>query len=305
MPYPLCRHIKTTGLQCQSPALTGGPHCFFHARLYARHSGFRHTPETRGYLIPGQHIELAPLEDCESIQLSLSVVINALATGQLDVKRATALLYGLSIASVNARRLTRGPYAPALVRSAERTPDGIDLAQPGLTALFPDEFDDDDEDDDDEEFADGESIADVSASAPAPTRHEAVFPSEPPQIRHSERSKSRSELRSRRIPAKPTHLNRSNPFHPKRSPVKSVSSVKIGVKPCPSTKFRLTRPRWIALRVRALSFANRPVDHRHFFLPACPSQDKSNSHRDGVEMQPQTAVVVAGERNSRSQRDAD
>jgi len=131
MPYPLCRHIRTNGLQCQSPALTGAVHCFYHARLYQRHSGFRYTNESRGYLIPGQHVELAPLEDADAVQVALSVVINALATGALETNRATALLYGLSLASVNARRLSAPPYAPDQVRTAHQTPEGLDLAQPG------------------------------------------------------------------------------------------------------------------------------------------------------------------------------
>ena len=73
MQYELCRHIKTNGLRCQDAAL---------------------TEATRGYLIPGQLIELTALEDHEedrkSVQVSLSVVINALATEQpLEIKRAT------------------------------------------------------------------------------------------------------------------------------------------------------------------------------------------------------------------------
>jgi hypothetical protein len=133
MTYLLCRHIRTSGLQCQAPALTGGIHCFFHDRLYQRHSSFRFTPATRGYLLPGRDIQLAPLEDRESIQVALSVVINALATGNLETKRATALLYGLQIASSNSARLRHAAHDPELVRTAETTPDGLDLALPGNT----------------------------------------------------------------------------------------------------------------------------------------------------------------------------
>lgn len=84
MPYPLCRHIKTNGLQCEAPSLTGESFCYFHTRLHQRHAAFRHTDRTRGYLVPGQHIELAPIEDRDSVQLALSLVINALAAGQLE-----------------------------------------------------------------------------------------------------------------------------------------------------------------------------------------------------------------------------
>ena len=149
MQFPICRHIRTNGLQCKAPALTSGLHCYFHDRLYQRHSGFRHTPATRGYLVPGQHIELAPLEDRESIQVALSVVINALATGQLETRRATALLYGLQMASTNAHRLVESTYPPDLVRTVDSSPEGLDLAEPGL--LWDEDADESDLWDDDED----------------------------------------------------------------------------------------------------------------------------------------------------------
>src|SRR5271168_592103 len=129
MEVPICRHIKTNGLQCHDPSLNDAPYCYFHTRLHQRHAAFRHTPATRGYLIPSQHIELTALEDRESVQVALSVVINALATGKLDIKRATALLYGLQLASNNARGLYTEPYAARVVRSIEPSPEGLDLAQ--------------------------------------------------------------------------------------------------------------------------------------------------------------------------------
>jgi len=62
MQYELCRHIKTNGTRCKAPSLTDGLWCYFHHRLHQRHDAFRHTEATRGYLIPGQHIELTALE---------------------------------------------------------------------------------------------------------------------------------------------------------------------------------------------------------------------------------------------------
>ncbi len=141
MQYPLCRHIKTNGLQCHSPALTDGQWCYFHHRLHQQHGTLRQTEATRGYLIPGQHIELTTLEDRESVQVALSVVINALATGNLDIKRATALLYGLQLASNNARGLHTEPYAANTVRSIEPSPEGLDLAEPGATCEVEDAAD--------------------------------------------------------------------------------------------------------------------------------------------------------------------
>jgi hypothetical protein len=133
MNLDLCRHIKSNGTRCKSPALTERPFCFFHNRLYDRHAGFRHTAATRGYLLPGQHIELTPLEDRDSVQLALSLVINALATGQLEIKRATALLYGLQLASHNAERTRSEPFAHSIVLSTDSLPDGLEVAIPGGT----------------------------------------------------------------------------------------------------------------------------------------------------------------------------
>jgi hypothetical protein len=157
MQYPLCRHIKTNGLQCQAPALTGQQWCYFHSRLHQSHQKFRYTGAARGYLLPGQHIELSTLEDRESVQVALSTVINALATGNLDIRRATALLYGLQLASQNATSLNTKPYAPKVVRDVESSPEGLDLAQPGATLEITDRYDSkadldlDDEDKDENE----------------------------------------------------------------------------------------------------------------------------------------------------------
>jgi hypothetical protein len=114
MQYELCRHIKANGIQCKAPSLTGEEWCYFHNRLHQRHSHYRHTAATRGYLLPGQHIQLTALEDRESVQVALSVVINALATGHLDTKRATALLYGLQLRPHSGRALRpqRRPQSP-------------------------------------------------------------------------------------------------------------------------------------------------------------------------------------------------
>jgi hypothetical protein len=160
MQYTLCRHIKTNGTRCKAPSLTDGLWCYFHHHLHQRHTTFRHTEATRGYLIPGQHIELTALEDRESVQVALSVVINALATGQLDTRRATALLYGLQLASNNTRGLQTQPFAPDVVRAIEPSPEGLDLAEPGAIYEITDDpetkflwegFEHDGEEDDDDD----------------------------------------------------------------------------------------------------------------------------------------------------------
>jgi hypothetical protein len=148
-------NIKTNGTPCKAPSLTGGPWCYFHHRLHDRHKTYRHTEATRGYLVPGQHIELTALEDRESVQLALSCVINALATGRLETKRATALLYGLQLASNNAASLRTEPSAP--VRTVEPSPEGLDLAEPRVAEEEPelsltwDPIDEDDEEEEEDE----------------------------------------------------------------------------------------------------------------------------------------------------------
>jgi hypothetical protein len=150
MQYELCRHVKTNGTRCKSPSLDGAKWCYFHNRFHQRHTTYRHTEATRGYLVPGQHIELTALEDRESVQLALSCVINALATGRLEAKRATALLYGLQLASTNARGLYVEPSATNVVRTVEPTHDGLDLAE-GATLDTDDiyTFEEEEEEDDD------------------------------------------------------------------------------------------------------------------------------------------------------------
>ena len=151
MKLDLCRHIKTNGLRCKSPSVTQTVYCYFHTRLHRSHAALRPQGEAARYVIAGQHVQLLALEDRESVQTALSVVINALALGQLETSRATALLYGLQLAAMNSAKLNTQPYAPNIVRSIDSSPEGLDLAQPGTTIEFLDqeENEDGEEEDDD------------------------------------------------------------------------------------------------------------------------------------------------------------
>ena len=92
---PECRHIKTSGGKCGSPALRGKPYCYYHSRLKER------AAQPRS---PYLAIELpASLEDRGSIQLALSEIVIAVAENRIDTKRAGILLYALQIASSNAK----------------------------------------------------------------------------------------------------------------------------------------------------------------------------------------------------------
>jgi hypothetical protein len=160
MQYALCRHIKTNGTQCEAPSLSQGQWCFFHSRLHQRHSRFRPIEAVSDSIIRAQPVHLSALEDRESVQVALSVVINALASGQMEPRQATALLYGLQIASSNLARIDSNPSPSKVVVSAEPTTDGQYLAEPGAvyevtdtpdTKLLWEGFEDGEEDDEEEE----------------------------------------------------------------------------------------------------------------------------------------------------------
>jgi hypothetical protein len=133
MEVPICRHIRTNGLQCRAPQLHRTPYCYFHARLHQRHAPYR-NPVAGAAPAP---LHLGPLEDRESIQVALSVVLNALAAHQLDRRHATALLYGLQLASNNAARLDLAPSPTQVVRSLEPAQPHPNLAPAGPTGPTP------------------------------------------------------------------------------------------------------------------------------------------------------------------------
>ena len=146
MPYQFCRHIKSNGERCESPRLRTGNFCHFHNRLHQQHrlavSGGRNSEvmlpvlDKSGTLVgmepaPTQTLDLGPLEDRTSVQMAISTVLNALAAGRLERSRATALLYGLQLASSNcmSHKCEHG-YAFRPVSDVEITPEGA-IPRPG------------------------------------------------------------------------------------------------------------------------------------------------------------------------------
>jgi hypothetical protein len=144
----LCRHIKTNGQRCKSPSLGLLAFCYFHSRLHRRHKELLKSSSALAVAHPKPtlstpeepqsapdyatqnpiELDLPPVEDAESIQVSISLLIAALARNRIDPKRAAVLLYGLQLASSNAKSIITEPYTSSVIRSVARTKSGRDLA---------------------------------------------------------------------------------------------------------------------------------------------------------------------------------
>lgn len=124
MAYLLCRHIRTNGRRCKAPALREELWCYFHHRLHARHRQVRPIGT-----VPGPDaLDLPAIEDNDSIQVALSLVVNALAGGKLDEKRARAIFLGLTLANRNLHDLMPMPSTDDRVLSYMPTLDGFAMA---------------------------------------------------------------------------------------------------------------------------------------------------------------------------------
>ena len=99
MATDLCNHIKANGTCCESPALRDNDYCYFHAASRQRIKRQRRQARLRAPL------EIPILEDAESIQLAIGDVLNALLAGQIDLKTAGLVLYGLQTAAGNVRHV--------------------------------------------------------------------------------------------------------------------------------------------------------------------------------------------------------
>jgi hypothetical protein len=185
MPTTYCRHIRTNGRRCCSPALRTSAFCYYHGHSIERHRGLKAPAATDAMpaiihpLNTDEHrqrnpilaeyfagvapqpaplmLAFPPLEDRESIQIALSMLICALGQNRLDPKLATTMLYGLQVASANAVKLDLQPSANQVVRSTVIDPTGAELApdeDPQEIIEFNkwlEHYDDDDDEEEDEE----------------------------------------------------------------------------------------------------------------------------------------------------------
>jgi hypothetical protein len=152
----LCRHIKTNGRRCQSPAIKGTPLCFHHRNIHRTHrrpqsaeslmstwkedtlKGYRVAdidPLAVARAYPKQNeFHFPALEDAESVQLATSMLFQAIATGQIHFLRAKLLLATLKVATLNMRAVTTAArYTPdpgPIPTEVVRTTSGHILAAP-------------------------------------------------------------------------------------------------------------------------------------------------------------------------------
>lgn len=79
-----------SGDHCHAPALRSGPYCYYHVQPRYRRPKRRRRPKL--FVIP-------PLNDRKNIEKAISQVLNAVAVGRLDERRAGLFIYGLRLAA--------------------------------------------------------------------------------------------------------------------------------------------------------------------------------------------------------------
>lgn len=154
-----CRHVRSNNTRCPAAALKGSHWCFYHTQLHQQQRLARQRSEAArkprlsdGTFTPGNSagreansactteagkqleqtneselslpLQLPAADETASIQLALIQVLQALAANQLDPRRAGLLLYGLQVASSNARNV----ILQSSIRSVTYTEEGVPLA---------------------------------------------------------------------------------------------------------------------------------------------------------------------------------
>jgi len=141
--YPECRHLYVTGRRCGSPALRDQTLCYYHARTQKRHRKAVSDNLTMIHeLITDENgkpiltlapkdrpiFDFPPIEDRESIQVAVSMIINALGRNVIDPKRAASILYALQIAAAVTRPDDDNAAKFIPETDPVLSPDGPDLA---------------------------------------------------------------------------------------------------------------------------------------------------------------------------------
>jgi hypothetical protein len=150
-----CRYIKTGGVRCGAIALTEKQFCFWHTNINRRHAEAKPSPKYPKFYNSQNELkhrqkdhladdyysasringptadELPPLEDPESIQLAISMVLASLADFRIETKRANLMLYALRLAMMNEPRIR--PAAENSVTDIVTNEFGVEMAAPRPT----------------------------------------------------------------------------------------------------------------------------------------------------------------------------
>lgn len=127
--YPIeirrCRHLKTNGTQCGSPALKGKELCFYHEQ---------NQPRAVELYMDGERysdgsVVLPVFEDAHAIQTVIRQVVQLMLTRRIERKDAGLLLYAMQIASGNLKLMQAEKAKPTQVvvepDKATETPLGM------------------------------------------------------------------------------------------------------------------------------------------------------------------------------------
>lgn len=127
--YPIefrrCRHVKTNGTQCGSPALKGKELCFYHEQNQPREIELY----TDGERYSDGSMVLPVFEDAHAIQTVIRQVVQLMLARRIERKDAGLLLYALQIASGNLKLMQAEKARPTQVvvepDKAAETPLGM------------------------------------------------------------------------------------------------------------------------------------------------------------------------------------
>jgi len=96
--YPLCRHTKTDGRRCKSPALHTSAFCYFHQKQRRTRRSMIDTGPTLAMTLLET---LSELRDARTIQRALSLVAQGIASNRIPPSQAGKMLAALELAVRN------------------------------------------------------------------------------------------------------------------------------------------------------------------------------------------------------------
>ncbi len=135
-----CSHVKADGNTCKSPRINGENFCYFHVAARDRIRRQRIAAQRK---LP---LQIPILEDHESIQLTITDVVNAMLADRIDYKKAALALYALQTAAVNVKHTTFDEphnnwksYNPHLDPALPQIEDETDPSEPESEEKKPSE----------------------------------------------------------------------------------------------------------------------------------------------------------------------